>query len=232
MQPRVVALIPVRYDSQRFPGKVLSSILGRPILEMLLLRLSRLTSLSDVLVCTTARAIDSPIRDFCRDRQIPLYADPGPVDDVLGRFRRGADIAKAGIVIRANADSPFLSPVLNGLALGQLLETGTHVITGKTRFTGIPPGLCGDILTAEALLFLDESVDTAEHREHVTSAVFSGEVPLRWQPLALPGGIESSFSRSFTVDKPEDVAELEHKFIYSQTVSPLKWEPGIAGLGV
>ena len=224
MDSRVVALIPARYDSARFPGKVLEPMFGSPILGALWSRLSKIPG-TEILVCTTDRLEDSPIRDFCKRHDLRFRADSGPVFDVLGRLYRGASETKADVVVRANADSPLLSPALISLALEQLSRGKSEMVTGKNRFTGIPAGLCGDIFSFSALQLLHQAVENNSHREHVTSAAFSGEIKLSWEPLALTGTKQNWLAQDFTVDLPTDISYIESKFRDSRIGSPFEWEP-------
>ena len=56
-QERVVAVIPARMDSSRFPGKPLASILGLPMIEHVCRRMEMCQNLDSVYVATCDQEI-------------------------------------------------------------------------------------------------------------------------------------------------------------------------------
>ena len=50
---KVVALVQARMGSTRFPGKVLEPIIGRPMIELLLIRLFQSNKLDEIIVVTS-----------------------------------------------------------------------------------------------------------------------------------------------------------------------------------
>src|SRR5215217_2341057 len=61
MNDRVVAIIPARMDSSRFPGKPLAPLLGRPMIEHVLRRTEMCTQLSEVYVATCDEEIKNVV---------------------------------------------------------------------------------------------------------------------------------------------------------------------------
>ena len=49
---RTVAVIPVRMNSERLPGKVMAPLQGQPLLGYLLSRVQRCSALVDVVIAT------------------------------------------------------------------------------------------------------------------------------------------------------------------------------------
>ena len=50
---KIVALVQARMGSTRLPGKVLKTIVNKPMIELLLTRLSRSNELDDIVVATS-----------------------------------------------------------------------------------------------------------------------------------------------------------------------------------
>ena len=50
--PRIVAGIPARYGSRRFPGKPLARLAGKPLLEHVYRRVASVAEISQVIVAT------------------------------------------------------------------------------------------------------------------------------------------------------------------------------------
>ena len=55
---RIIAVIPARYQSTRFPGKPLALIDGKPMIQRVYERVSSVEEISQVLVATDDQRID------------------------------------------------------------------------------------------------------------------------------------------------------------------------------
>ena len=67
----VLAVIPARHASSRFPGKPLSSIAGKPMIQHVVERVRRARRVSRVLVATDDSAIRDAVRGFGGKRFSP-----------------------------------------------------------------------------------------------------------------------------------------------------------------
>ena len=63
---KVVGIIPARYASTRFPGKPLALICGKPLLQWVVERCQKASTLSEVLVATDDERIRDAVKEFCR----------------------------------------------------------------------------------------------------------------------------------------------------------------------
>jgi len=88
IETRTVAIIQARMGSTRLPGKVLKPILGQPMLWHIVQRVRWVPDLVEVVVATSNGPGDEPIRRFCREHGIALFA--GSENDVLDRFYQAA----------------------------------------------------------------------------------------------------------------------------------------------
>src|SRR5258708_3405809 len=70
---KVWAVVQARMSSRRFPGKVLASVMGRPMLGFLLDRISHCDDLDGVCVATSVDASDDSIAAFCSKEGIECY---------------------------------------------------------------------------------------------------------------------------------------------------------------
>ncbi len=64
MKPRVLAVIPARYDSRRFPGKPLAVIKGRSLIEHIYREAEKTARIDQVVVATDSDDIAAAVRDF------------------------------------------------------------------------------------------------------------------------------------------------------------------------
>src|SRR5438046_1512335 len=78
-----VATVEARMTSSRLPGKVLLPAGGRPLLAILLERLSRAKGIDEIVVATTTNASDDLIVDVARGSGAGVHR--GSEHDVLAR---------------------------------------------------------------------------------------------------------------------------------------------------
>ena len=67
---KICGLIQARMRSNRFPGKILKCIDGRPLLDIQIERLQQSSMLTHLGVVTTGSPFDDPIADFCKQLNI------------------------------------------------------------------------------------------------------------------------------------------------------------------
>lgn len=221
MNSRVVAIIPARLDSSRFPHKQLARLGDRSVLGVLVTRLRAASTVDEVVLATTERGGDDVLVEHAALLGIRAARFDGAVDDVLGRLRWTAERAGADVVVRANGDSPLLSPELIDTAVTQLRDEGLAVVTGKRRVTGLPSGLLGDVMTIAALRALDETARDAADREHVTAAAFRPGSGLAWAACRLGATVHARFD--VVVDEVEDLVTLGALLARLPGADPAGW---------
>lgn len=106
MKPLII--IQARLNSSRLPGKVLKTILNRPLLYYLFKRLSYLKTEAKLVLATTVNSIDDPLEKFCIENQVLCFR--GDEDNVLERFYKTASKYPSKIIVRVTADCPLLDP--------------------------------------------------------------------------------------------------------------------------
>ena len=81
-----LALVQARMGSKRLPGKVLKRINGKPLIEILLQRLSRAKNIDKILVTTGLRMENDSLVDSVKKLGYEVFR--GSEDDVLDRSIR------------------------------------------------------------------------------------------------------------------------------------------------
>jgi spore coat polysaccharide biosynthesis protein SpsF len=203
---KTVAIIQARMGSNRFPGKVLKSILGRPMLWRIVERVRAVPSIAEVVVAVPDNPANEVLRRFCADNQIALFA--GSETDVLDRYYRAAQHFKANPVLRITADCPLADPQLIERLI-QTYESGGYDHIGVASGAGaqlIHKGRFPDGLDAECFRF--SALDRAWHeatdprdREHVTRYIWNNKE--LFQCGELTADLVYPKLR-LTVDHPED----------------------------
>ena len=128
----VVAVIQARMSSSRLPGKVLTSIAGRPLLWHIVHRLGRCRTVDRIAVATSVNASDDAIEAFCAAEGIPCVR--GPLDNVLERYRIAAEETGAGTLLRVTGDTPLLDPDFTDYLV-------TRMIQEQADFVALEPGV-------------------------------------------------------------------------------------------
>ena len=202
---RIVAVIQARMGSTRLPGKVLKPIAGKPLLWHIVHRLRKSRLIEEVAIATSVGPLDDAIAEFGRQNGVTVVR--GPEDDVLARFARAAELLDADIIVRVNADAPFIdADFVDHLITAMIEQNCDYVLleeNAQTAHQGVDP------MTRRALdkLMMDAAGDPVA-REHVTGyfKLHPDFVPIaRAKPypkLARDAG-------RLTIDTPDDLAFVE-----------------------
>ncbi len=201
-KPRVVALVQARMGSTRLPGKVLRDLAGATMLEHVVGRLRRATTLDEVVTATSVLPADDAVADLCRRRNIACFR--GSEADVLERFLQAARAFSADVVVRITADCPLIDPAVVDEVVGALLSTpdceyASNVLPRRTY----PRGLDAEAFYVDLLERLDREDKNPAWRQHVTEMVF--QQPERFRIFNVVASEDLSRHR-WTVDTAEDFA--------------------------
>lgn len=213
----VLAILQARMSSSRMPGKIMSPVLGEPMIWRQIERIRRARSLDKVVVATSSAASDDPLAAFLLGRGVSVYR--GAHFDLLECFSACAAAWSPGHVVRLTAECPLTDPQLIDAAVRLAMETGADY-TSNCVYPTYPQGLEVEVLTAEAVLAAAHGAQEAADRELVTPFVRRG--PDRFPQAHLTRYLDLSALR-WTVDRPEDFAFVRAVF---QGLHPA--DPGFA----
>jgi 3-deoxy-manno-octulosonate cytidylyltransferase (CMP-KDO synthetase) len=115
----IVAIIPARFGSTRLPGKPLSDIHGKPMIQRVYERARRARRLDRVLVATDDARIAEAVRGFGGEAVMTRASHASGTDRLAEAVRQGVD---AEIVVNVQGDEPFLDPESVDAAVLALLE--------------------------------------------------------------------------------------------------------------
>lgn len=162
-----VAILQARMGSTRLPGKVLLPLADKPMLQNIIERVQRSTSLSRIVVtCPLADAeIFAPIVEICRYRDARGYAtrplflnvwhdDP---NDLVGRYRQAAITHGAELIVRVPCDNPCIDPDAIDRAVAHYLQYPSIYYSNTTDFCqGVAiDGIGVEVFSANRLCWLD-----------------------------------------------------------------------------
>jgi spore coat polysaccharide biosynthesis protein SpsF (cytidylyltransferase family) len=159
---RVVCIVQARMNSNRLPGKVLMPLVGKPVLEHILDRLSHCKLIDEVVIATSTQVSDESIVEYCIENKKSFYR--GSLEDVLDRYYKAAKNYKADAVVRITGDCPLIDPVVvDAVILGYL--TGNYDLYGLGG--EFPDGLDCTVFSFAAITKAWKDAHLKSEREHV-----------------------------------------------------------------
>ena len=105
---KLVAIIPARLESSRFPGKVLRNLAGKPMLQWVFERVEQARSVAEVYIATDAPKVEAVCSRFTTNiiRTSPHH--------VCGsdRVAEAAHTLDADLIVNVQGDEPLIDPEL------------------------------------------------------------------------------------------------------------------------
>lgn len=196
-------IMQARMGSSRLPGKILMDIGRQPAIALELSRIER-ANVDEVVVATSDGAIDDPVAELATSLGYGVFR--GSELDVLGRFVQALDAFPNDTVIRTTGDCPFIDPAVIDDALVTFHSSGAAYCS-NTLVRTFPVGLDCEIMTADVIREADANATDTVEREHVTPYIYRR--PERFE-LAQHVGEQLLGRERWTLDTPEDLAQLQH----------------------
>jgi 3-deoxy-manno-octulosonate cytidylyltransferase (CMP-KDO synthetase) len=167
----IVAIIPARFGSTRLPGKPLSEIHGKPMIQHVHERVSRARRIDRVLVATDDDRIARVVRGFGGEAVMTSPSHATGTD----RLAEAAALMGAAIVVNVQGDEPMIDPAWVDAAVEPLLEEG-----GPPMATlSLPLQSVDEMLSPSVVkVVTDEAGD----------ALYFSRSPIPWVRLDPPGG--------------------------------------------
>jgi 3-deoxy-manno-octulosonate cytidylyltransferase (CMP-KDO synthetase) len=113
----VIAVIPVRWGSTRFPGKPLAPLAGRPVVEHVWRRAGSAATVGRVLVATDDTRIRDAVRAFGGEVVMTSREHASGSDRIAEVIRT----LPCRVVVNVQGDEPLLEPAAIDAAVGPLL---------------------------------------------------------------------------------------------------------------
>ena len=103
---RIIAVIPARYGSSRFPGKPLELIDGSPMIEWVYERVKKIKNIEEVYVATD----DVRIENECTSRGINVIMTRNNHETSTSRVHEVSEQIDADLYLVINGDEPLIDP--------------------------------------------------------------------------------------------------------------------------
>ena len=169
---KIYAIVQARISSQRFPGKILHKVNGKPLIAFLLERVNRCHELNEIVVATSTDRNDDSIYDYCNANAVTCYR--GSLQNVSERFN---DIIKKSNIeafVRLSGDSPLIDQGIIDKAVSLFRENDYDIVTNVLRRT-YPKGQSVEVLRSSAFLKAFPETRKNTYCEHVTTYFYDNK---------------------------------------------------------
>lgn len=217
-QPTHIAIgIQARSTSKRMPGKVLSKIGDKTVLERVIDAAKSSADYTNFASYKTGNYVqisvltpyNDPVAEFCRS--IGTRCIEGSEDDVLSRYQTLCDAMDAQYIVRLTADCPFVPPAYISKAINTALYNKLDYCSNvDPRFRTAPDGFDVEVISQRAMNWLNINAKDKYEREHVTLKLRSQDKPKEFSVGVIIGPIDISHVK-ISIDTQEDFKKgVEH----------------------
>ena len=205
LKPEVLVVIPARFGSTRFEGKVIAPLAGKPLVMHVYDRASSVDCVSKVLIATDDERVRDAIAPFAPEVVMTRPDHPSGTD----RMAEVAMNESADIVVNVQGDEPFIDPRTIQSVIDALIDnpdipmaTARRIITDQesVQNPNVVKVVCDK--QGRALYFSRNPIPYPRDKE------FDADMGCWWQHIGL-----YAYRRDFLLDyanmKPTPLEELE-----------------------
>jgi glutamate-1-semialdehyde 2,1-aminomutase len=204
---KIVALVQARMGSTRLPRKVLKPIVNKPMIELLLTRLSQSSELDEIVVATSKEKQNDQLQSVVE--LLGYRCTRGSEKDVLNRFYESAKSLKADIVVRITGDCPLVDSTLVDQCIQGYKDAKVDYFSNIDPRT-YPDGLDIEVMSFESIERANNETDSKFDREHVTPYIRNS---VSFSKSSIQHTEDFSTLR-WSVDEPEDLVVVTNVFEY------------------
>ena len=221
MAINVLAVVQARMGSTRLPGKVLMEAGGKPLIEILLHRLSQSKMIDKIVLATGKNSANDILADTAEKLGYEVFRGSEP--DVLDRYYLAAKCYSPETVVRVTGDCPIIDPDLVDEVIS--LYQGNEVdYVSNTDPPTFPDGLDVEVFSFGALEKAWGESFTPPDREHVTLYIRRNR---QFSKINLFSEQDYSSER-WTVDESEDFEVVKRIVEQFNSNVDFRWKEVIA----
>lgn len=202
--------------STRFPNKVMKLINGKPMIELLLARLSLSKKIDKIIIGTSLDTINRPLMEHVQKIGYSCYQ--GSEINVLERFYEAAKLYNPEIIIRITGDCPLIDFKVVDEVLDMYEKTNFDYVSNALPPT-FPDGLDVEVFSFNSLKEAYNNAITDYEKEHVTVYIQESEKYRRGNLFHY----KDYSAERWTVDEPEDFTVIENVFNYFHPRIDFSW---------
>ncbi len=161
------AIIQARIGSERFPGKVLEKINGKPILEHVINRVKLSKLLDKVILAIPDGSQDNVL--FNLAEKLNVICVRGSSENVLSRYSKAAKEVGADTIVRITGDCPLIDSGIIDKMLEDFGKKECDYLLNDARHKGHARGFDVDIFLLRSLEKTEKLADNDYYKEHITT---------------------------------------------------------------
>ncbi|MDR2591021.1 MAG: glycosyltransferase family protein [Oscillospiraceae bacterium] len=209
----IIALIQARYDSTRFPNKVITDIEGKPEIIRVINRVQKSKCIDDIVVVTSIEKSNLSIVKICAENSIRVFV--GSENDVLDRYYQCAKLLKTDYIVRITADCPVLD--------WRYLDEAVKIVRNNPGIDYLsdldetfPDGLDIEIIKFSKLAEMWEKAKLSSEREHVTMYIKNNKN--NYNIYNYPCPIKDISHHRWTFDEKEDYELIKNIYVFFNSI--------------
>jgi len=200
---KVIASIQVRYNSTRLPGKVLKKICGKPMLELMLERLSKSKLIDEIIIATTINKNDDPIFELAKKLGYKVFR--GDENDCLDRHYQAIKNSNGNFICKITSDCPLIDAEIVDKVIGYYFENEKKFdYVSNVHPATFPDGLDVEMFSLATLERAWKEAKNQDEREHTTTYMWKNPLIFRIGSVTMSKGENLFKKERWTVDYPED----------------------------
>lgn len=157
-------------SSTRLPGKVMLEAVGKPLIILMLERVSRCKYLDKIWLATSGEASDDVLAAKVEEAGYKVFR--GSLDNVLSRFWQIGQFEKADALVRLTGDCPLHDPEVIDLVIKYFAENWKSLdYVSNVLPPSYPDGLDTEIFSFSILDFAYKNATSQFDLEHVVPCI-------------------------------------------------------------
>lgn len=183
---------------------------GKPVLQILIERLSRSKFIDEIVIASTTNSSDDKIEGLGNKLNIEVYR--GSEDDVLSRVVNAVETVSGDIIVEITGDCPLMDPEVVDYVISEYINnypeynyvTNIGYIGNEVR--EIPIGMDVRVFSFGDLKHINEITNDPEDREHVSLYFFrTGKDVYKLYNVPTPRKWKRSYNPRLALDTKEDL---------------------------
>jgi spore coat polysaccharide biosynthesis protein SpsF len=206
---KIVATVEVRMTSSRLPGKHMLPVCGKPVLSHLIDRLTRVSSLQEIVIATTTNAADDVLCELAITNGVRFFR--GSEEDVLARVLGAAQSVGADLLVEITGDCPLIDPGIVEQTIRMHLANPDSDYTSNAEVRSYPDGMDTQVFATSLLAETAEITNDPDDREHVS--LYIRRHPERYRHVHLVAPPELHWPElGLTLDERDDYELIRRIF--------------------
>jgi glutamate-1-semialdehyde aminotransferase/spore coat polysaccharide biosynthesis protein SpsF (cytidylyltransferase family) len=211
---KILLLIQARYNSSRFPGKVIRKIGNKTILEIVVSRLKKSKKINKIVVVCSNSTNDEKIVEICKRKKISFFQ--GDEKNVLKRYYFAAKKYKYKNIVRITADCPLIDYKILDNLIALYLEKKVDYASNTDPPT-FPDGLDVEIFSFKVLKEAYQNAYLDRDKEHVTTYIKNSNIIKKYNLVYKKGNFSNI---GLTVDTLNDLKKIEEIYLLNKKKLP------------